>query len=88
MRKVASRSGLAVIWHNARMGKPVGFDWTQRKNGEVVVTHHGRVAAILRGRKAVKFVADVDRGDPQEVMARATGNYKRGLLATDHCGRM
>ena len=37
-----------------------------------------RVAAILRGRAAIKFVADVGRGDPQEVMARVTGNYKRG----------
>ena len=60
------------------MGKPVGFEWTQRKNGEVVVTHHARVAVILRGRAATKFVSDVARGDPQEVMARVTGNYKRG----------
>jgi hypothetical protein len=60
------------------MGKPVGFEWTQRKNGDVVVTHHARVAATLRGRAAIKFVSDVGRGDPQEVMARVTGNYKRG----------
>jgi hypothetical protein len=60
------------------MGTPVGFEWTQRKNGDVVVTHHARVAAILRGRAAIKFVSDVGRGDAQEVMARVTGNYKRG----------
>ena len=60
------------------MGKPDGFEWTQRKNGDVVVTHHARPAAILRGSAAIKFVADVGRGDPQEVMARVTGNYKRG----------
>jgi hypothetical protein len=60
------------------MGEPSGFEWTHRKNGDVVVTHHARVAAILRGRAAIKFVSDVARGDPQEVMARITGNYKRG----------
>ena len=60
------------------MGKPEGFEWTQRKNGDVVVTHHGRVAAILRGRTAVKFLSEVTRGDPQEIMARVTGNYRRG----------
>ena len=75
---LASNCGLAVTWHNGRMGKPVGFEWTQRKSGEVVVTHDGRTATILRGRAAAKFLSDVSRGDPQEVMARVTGNYKRG----------
>lgn len=55
-----------------------GFDWTERKNGDVVVTHRGRVATVLRGRKAVDFLADVADGDAQELMARVTGNYKRG----------
>jgi hypothetical protein len=77
-RSVASDCDCALPWHNVRMGKPVGFEWTQRKNGDVVVTHHARVAAILRGRAAIEFVSDVGRGDPQEVMARVTGNYKRG----------
>ena len=30
------------------------------------------------GKAAAKFLTDVERGDPQQVMARATGNYKRG----------
>jgi hypothetical protein len=77
-RGVASNRDLALPWQNVRMGKPVGFEWTQRKNGDVVVTHRARVAAILRGRAAVKFVSDVGRGEPQEIMARVTGNYKRG----------
>ena len=58
------------------MGKPAGFSWTQRKNGDVVIQHHGRVATILRGRKAQNFLASPD--DQQELMARVTGNYKRG----------
>ena len=60
------------------MATPSGFEWTQRKNGDVVITHHGRQATILRGRAAVDFVADVADSDGQELMARATGNYKRG----------
>jgi len=77
-RKVASDCDCGSSWHNVRVGKPVGFEWTQRKNGDVLVTHHARVAAILRGRAAIKFISDVGRGDPQEVMARVTGDYKRG----------
>lgn len=60
------------------MGKPTGFDYTRRRNGEVVVTHNGRTAAILRGAQAHKFLERVGRTDPQELMARVTGNYKRG----------
>ncbi|MCP3991495.1 MAG: hypothetical protein GY724_20645 [Actinomycetia bacterium] len=60
------------------MAKPTGFDWTQRKNGDVVITHHGRVASILRGQTATSFVDDVAAGDGQELMARLTGNFKRG----------
>lgn len=60
------------------MGTPTGFAFAERKGGEVVVTHHGRRAAVLRGRAAERFLADVESGDPQAVMARVTGNYKRG----------
>lgn len=60
------------------MASPSGFDWQQRKNGDVVVTHHGRQATVLRGAAAERFVAAVADGDPQAVMARVTGNYKRG----------
>jgi len=59
----------------------LGFSFTTRKNGDVVITHHGRVATTLRGRQARDFLAVSDRGDAQAVqhrMARLTGNYKRG----------
>ena len=62
----------------AEMGSPSGFSYTQRKNGEVVITHHGRTATVLRGRKAETFLTKVADSDGQELMARATGNYKRG----------
>ncbi|HEU4320271.1 MAG TPA: hypothetical protein VFS66_09335 [Acidimicrobiia bacterium] len=60
------------------MSSPSGFAYTTRKNGEVVITHHGRDAAVLRGEAARRFLARVTDGDEQEIMARATGNYKRG----------
>lgn len=60
------------------MSDPSGFSWSQRKNGDVVVTHDGRQAAVLRGRRADDFLAEAGEGDEQELMARVTGNYKRG----------
>ena len=60
------------------MGDPHGFSWTRRKNGEIIIEHHGRRAGVLRGRKADDFVDDVAAGDEQEAMARVTGNYKHG----------
>lgn len=57
---------------------PEGFAWQRRKNGDVVISHHGAVATVLRGNKASDFVADAEAGDDQAVMARVTGNYKRG----------
>lgn len=57
---------------------PSDFDYTTRKNGEVVITHSGREAAVLRGDEARKFLNEVEHRDPQQLMARMTGNYKRG----------
>lgn len=56
---------------------PEGFEYRLR-GADVVITHHGRPATTLRGAKAVAFLEDVERGDPQELMARLTGNYRRG----------
>ena len=60
------------------MTAPSGFAFTTRKNGDVVITHHGRQAAVLRGVAARSFLDRIETGDKQEVMARVTGNYKRG----------
>ncbi|UFU07212.1 hypothetical protein [Ruania halotolerans] len=54
-----------------------GFDYTVR-NGQVQITHRGRPATMLRGNRAAEFLARVEQEDPQELMARLTGNYKRG----------
>jgi len=59
------------------MGAPEGFSYVVR-GSEVVVSHHGRRAATLRGAAAARFLRRLETGDPQQLMARVTGNYKRG----------
>ena len=60
------------------MPRPTGFSYVKRKGPEVVISHHGAVATVLRGRIAERFLEEVGDRDPQELMARLTGNYKRG----------
>lgn len=59
------------------MGAPRGFAFELRGT-TVLVTHHGKQATVLRGTAARRFLEEVEEGDPQELMARVTGNYKRG----------
>ena len=57
------------------------FGQHERKDGTVVISHHGRPVATLRGREATKFAGRVEplKGrEAQLLMARATGNFKRG----------
>jgi hypothetical protein len=58
-------------------GPPEGFEYAERC-GEVVISHRGAKATILRGSAARRFLEDVARDDPQMVMAKTTGNFKRG----------
>ncbi len=60
------------------VGQADGFEWVRRKNGDVEISHHGRVAATLRGRRADQFMANLGDADGQDLMARLTGNYNRG----------
>lgn len=60
------------------MGKPEGFDYELSRDGSVRITHFGHPATTLRGRAAADFLEDIEMGDAQELMARLTGNYKRG----------
>lgn len=67
----------------------LGFTWRNRKGGVVEVLHHGRVASTLGGTDAAAFLSDVatlDAAGAQQLMARLTGNYKRGneRLAGQH----
>ncbi|MFD0309154.1 hypothetical protein [Streptomyces sp. NPDC059517] len=60
------------------MPKPNGFTYTQHPDDTVTITHGPRPATTLRGPRATQFLAEVEKGDPQLVMARWTGNYKHG----------
>jgi hypothetical protein len=71
-------SRAARACQDARMGAPAGFDHTVRADGSVLIEHRGRVATTVRGERAAAFLAEVESGDPQEVMARWTGDYRRG----------
>jgi hypothetical protein len=67
----------------------LGFTWRTRKGGVVEVLHRGRVASSLGGADAAEFLSEVsalDAADAQQLMARLTGNYKRGneRLAGQH----
>ena len=67
----------------------LGFGYRTRRNGELEILHHGRMASTLRGSDTDDFLAEVeaaDEDDAQQLMARITGNYKRGneRLASQH----
>jgi hypothetical protein len=67
----------------------LGFTYRQRKGGLVEVLHRGRLASTLRGVAAMDFLSEVQAcaaSDAQQLMARLTGNFKRGneRLASNH----
>lgn len=71
------------------VGAPSGFRYERRSSGEVVIFHRSTVATVLRGAKASAFLDQADGAlddELQELMARLTGNYKRGneRLAARH----
>jgi hypothetical protein len=65
---------------------PAGFRFVARDDGTVIITHDRRHASTLRGGRAAAFLDEVAAGDAQLVMARWTGNYKRGneRVAAEH----
>jgi len=63
------------------MSQPSEFMYRSNKDGSVLVLHRGRTAATLRGQAAAEFLDEVSGctlEECQHVMARLTGNYKRG----------
>ena len=70
-------------------GSDLAFAYRKLKNGDVVISHHGRNATTLRGDRATDFLEDmqgVDQESQQQEMALITGNYRRGneRLARQH----
>lgn len=57
------------------------FDYRTQKDGRVVVTWYGRAVTTLAGKDAQKFlsrIAGLEEHAAQLVMARVTGNFRRG----------
>ena len=59
----------------------LGFVHRVIKNGNVSINHKGKLATTLRGSKAITFIEKMNASsfsEQQQLMARVTGNYKRG----------
>jgi hypothetical protein len=57
------------------------FGYRSTKDGRVFVSWRGRDVATLTGAEASRFLAAAERADEagrQHLMARATGNFRRG----------
>jgi len=57
------------------------FDWRATKDGQVLVSRGGRLVTTVRGPAAGKLLGRLSRAgddEAQQLLARATGNYRRG----------
>ena len=72
------------------MSSAEGFVYRTRSNGEVAIFHHGKMATMMRGDEAKAFLAALEDGDQQDVMARFAGNdgqvARPGTQATSTAG--
>ena len=62
-------------------GGDLGFCFRTTMDGAVTISRAGRVVTVLRGASAQRFLArahDAPAAAQQQLMARVTGNYKRG----------
>ena len=70
---------MAVANHDPLAGEP--FSFLARADGSIVIRYHAAPVTLLRGKAADRFLARVSGADAagaQQLMARATGNFKRG----------
>lgn len=57
------------------------FDYRANKEGKVFITWQGKQVMILKGASAQKFLAQIEaleETEAQLLMAKLTGNFKRG----------
>ncbi|MCL2223016.1 MAG: hypothetical protein FWC20_11605 [Oscillospiraceae bacterium] len=57
------------------------FTYRVTKDKKVFVSYEGKQVTILSGRKAEKFINDIENAEGKEtqlIMAKVTGNFKRG----------
>lgn len=62
------------------------FSYQVTKDGGVWIAHEGRVVTVLKGKPAAKLVAALQAADGsrvQLILAKATGNFKRGNERSD-----
>ncbi|MCP5064202.1 MAG: hypothetical protein GY936_17310 [Ignavibacteriae bacterium] len=53
----------------------------ETKKSEIIINHYGRKATTLRSIRAMEFKESIEIStldEQQHLMARLTGNYKRG----------
>ena len=63
------------------MSDDLGFDYFITKDEKVFIEHYGKRVTILKGKQAQKFIAsaeDASEAEIQLMLAKLTGNYKRG----------
>ncbi len=57
------------------------FTYRANKDGKVFISYEGKQVTILKGKPAEKFLKKIKNADHLEtqlIMAKATGNFKRG----------
>ena len=57
------------------------FSFVARADGTIVIRYHAAPVTLLRGKAADRFLTRVNGADAsaaQQLMARATGNFRRG----------
>ena len=57
------------------------FSWRETKSGELMISRGGRVVQTLGGPAAAKLLKALGPADEQQeqlILAKSTGNYKRG----------
>lgn len=62
------------------------FSYVGRTDGSIVIRYRAAPVTVLRGKAADRFRTRVDGADPgaaQQLMARATGNFRRGTERRD-----
>lgn len=63
------------------------FTYQEGKDQKIFIFWHGKQVKILKGQQAQKFLAKIsglEHKDAQLVMAKVTGNFKRGNERTAH----
>ena len=57
------------------------FEWRTTADSKVLVTRGGKQVVVVAGARGAKLAAQLETADEeqaQQLLARATGNYKRG----------